>query len=468
MKAKHFYPVLLMIVATVLLIAGCKKDTTMKPAKTSTQTNANLASKQDSMVATPGGWLPKSHVHMIEPGSHIDITSGHVLKIETASGKVMADFGEIHQSVSSPQNPQQSPGITHNFNSLPTVPGGTDGWVAATSFDSYYPFTYFSTTWAVPGPPQSTTGLQNIFIFNAVAKSEGGSDGDIMQPVLQWGASYAGGSNSWTIASYYGWAGNQYFAFTTPVPVTTTSVTGVINYTGLTGTSFNYNVSFTGYPATSLNVVAGTTHQGTIGNVNTTVTFPTISPETWAFEALESYNTANVNGGNGVASASNYPSQYYVAMTNITLNTTGGPPASFQWGAVTVHHASVGEHFYDVSDNVAGSGEVDLYFHPTPIPTFTYWTPDAFTINKPITTLTPSNADPTGATPMPTSYTISPALPAGLSINPSTGYISGTPTALSAATNYTITGTGIGGSVGTFVMNLAIVNGAFTFISSTS
>ncbi|MFN8010977.1 MAG: putative Ig domain-containing protein [Holophagaceae bacterium] len=43
-------------------------------------------------------------------------------------------------------------------------------------------------------------------------------------------------------------------------------------------------------------------------------------------------------------------------------------------------------------------------------------------------------------------YTVSPALPAGLSLNPSTGVITGTPTAVAATATYTVTGTNTGGS----------------------
>jgi DNA-binding beta-propeller fold protein YncE len=50
-----------------------------------------------------------------------------------------------------------------------------------------------------------------------------------------------------------------------------------------------------------------------------------------------------------------------------------------------------------------------------------------------------------------TGYSISPALPAGLSFDATTGIISGTPTAASAATTYTITATNTGGSATTTV-----------------
>ena len=49
------------------------------------------------------------------------------------------------------------------------------------------------------------------------------------------------------------------------------------------------------------------------------------------------------------------------------------------------------------------------------------------------------------------SYSISPALPAGLSFNTTNGYISGTPTEISAATDYTVTATNSQGSDNTTV-----------------
>src|SRR5205807_8813883 len=44
------------------------------------------------------------------------------------------------------------------------------------------------------------------------------------------------------------------------------------------------------------------------------------------------------------------------------------------------------------------------------------------------------------------SYGVSPALPAGLSLNTSTGVITGTPTVLAATAGYTVTATNTGGS----------------------
>jgi hypothetical protein len=57
-----------------------------------------------------------------------------------------------------------------------------------------------------------------------------------------------------------------------------------------------------------------------------------------------------------------------------------------------------------------------------------------------------TNNTPTSGGGAVVSYAVSPPLPAGLSLNTTTGVISGTPTVVVAATNYTVTATNTGGS----------------------
>jgi hypothetical protein len=60
--------------------------------------------------------------------------------------------------------------------------------------------------------------------------------------------------------------------------------------------------------------------------------------------------------------------------------------------------------------------------------------------------VTISNLNPT-VTGTITNYTISPALPSGLSINGTSGIISGTPNATSPQTTYVVTASNAGGSI---------------------
>jgi hypothetical protein len=77
-----------------------------------------------------------------------------------------------------------------------------------------------------------------------------------------------------------------------------------------------------------------------------------------------------------------------------------------------------------------------------PPSSLTYSTnPATYTVGQTIT-----NNTPTSSGGPVVSYAVSPSLPSGLSLNTSTGVISGTPTVISATTAYTVTATNSGGS----------------------
>jgi hypothetical protein len=96
----------------------------------------------------------------------------------------------------------------------------------------------------------------------------------------------------------------------------------------------------------------------------------------------------------------------------------------------------------------------------------------SYTTNGPLTycanqSITPNNPTTTGGTA--TSYSVSPALPAGLILNTSTGQITGTPTTAAgvAAANYTVTATNSCGN-STRMLNIAISPAAPTGLNYTS
>ncbi len=120
----------------------------------------------------------------------------------------------------------------------------------------------------------------------------------------------------------------------------------------------------------------------------------------------------------------------------LTLNTTTGaisgtPTAVLLATSYTVTVTYPGSVTATTTISIAVAAAPTIAYNGSP---FTY------THGTAIATLTPVT---TGATP--TGYTVAPALPAGLTLNPSTGVISGTPTTATAATDYVVTAAYAGG-----------------------
>ena len=83
---------------------------------------------------------------------------------------------------------------------------------------------------------------------------------------------------------------------------------------------------------------------------------------------------------------------------------------------------------------------------PPPPSALSYPAAPAFAVATAITPLTPA------VTGSVTSYSVSPALPTGLTLNGTTGVISGTPTVITAKTTYTVTASNPSGSTVTTIM----------------
>jgi uncharacterized repeat protein (TIGR02543 family) len=152
---------------------------------------------------------------------------------------------------------------------------------------------------------------------------------------------------------------------------------------------------------------------------------------------------------NLVPSASQTITSYSVSPVlpaGLTLNTTtgiisGSPTAIYPAGNYTITAANSG-----------GSTTFDLQITVNDIApnSLSYASPNVFTVGNSIPNLSPTV---TGGTVL--NYSISPNLPDGLTLNTTTGIISGSPTAISPTTIYSITATNSGGST-TFDLQITV------------
>lgn len=187
-----------------------------------------------------------------------------------------------------------------------------------------------------------------------------------MQPVLQWGASPAGGGNYWAIANWYVWESGAAVSSLISNVNPGTNLQGVIDLIGQNSDgSYNYTSSFTGYT----NTLAISE-----GDVDNGAAIPSVPVQFAAFETLEVYHTVNGVTSYGIGQSSDYPANTYnVVMNNITLSRVNGYPTSagrnpfplLDWipGTLT---ANVGENTNILNGDDEGQGQVALNFHSAP------------------------------------------------------------------------------------------------------
>ena len=164
-------------------------------------------------------------------------------------------------------------------------------------------------------------------------------------------------------------------------------------------------------------------------------------PSTWTNWLAASYNGA-VTGNN----------DEYTANLGTAISTAGTYyyASRFQLGSASYVYGGY-------SGGIWGGGNVNgVLTVNIAAPVISYTTPQVYTYGTDIGTLSPTTTGGAVA-----SYSVSPALPAGLSLNTTTGEITGTPTAATASATYTITGTNAGGT-GTSDLSITVNPKALT------
>ena len=272
-------------------------------------TERNFPMSQN-LVLTPGGYRDASLVHRVEAGHAIHVSEGktRLMNLETR------EFVELPRVAIQPGS----------------VPGFGTGWIAYGFWinDTGKPVTSFRATWRVPAAPVNQDG-QTIFLFNGIDPSNPGAA--ILQPVLQWGNSFAGGGNYWSVASWYVLGNGQAF-FTPLVKVNEgNQLVGVMKLTSQSGGLFSYTSEFEGIAGTSLPVL-------------------NVAELVWLNETLEAYR---------ITDCSDYPNTDFTGMRHISIQTGDTTPA-IAWTHVD-QVTDCGQHATVISDS-ATDGEVDLYY----------------------------------------------------------------------------------------------------------
>ena len=264
----------------------------------------STAGLADELVRTPGGSLPRSRVARVAPGQIVRQVGEELQIVERTTQRVVRTLVGTEGARPNPN------WITYTM------------WQNATG----KPISSFTTNWKVP-PPPSSQSAQLIYLFNGL---EPGSRTAILQPVLQWGTSPAGGGAYWAVASWYVTSSGSAL-HTDPIRVNPgDELVGVMALTGSSGRAFSYTSRFDGI-------------------ANTTLQMENITELLLATETLEAYS---------VGACAEYPDD--VAFTAIGLSTGIAVP-SLTW---TPHNnvTDCGQHV-GVINNSASAGEVDIHTH---------------------------------------------------------------------------------------------------------
>jgi len=189
-----------------------------------------------------------------------------------------------------------------------------------------------------------------------------------------------------------------------------------------------------------------------------TITITQLPPSTLSYGGAKSFGTGSPitpitptsTGGKITSYGVNPP-----LPAGLSLSTTTGAVS----GTPTV--ATAQATYVVTGSNSAGSVQANLVLTITqslqPPSNLTYSTPSpTYGTGTAITNNTPTISGGAVA-----SWSVSPALPAGLSIDTSTGVISGTPTTITAQANYTVTATNAAGNT-TAVLSITVQLGAPT------
>jgi hypothetical protein len=251
---------------------------------------------------TPAGCVSVSCVHLLPPNV-LSIVSRH-------GGSTVVTF---------------SNGKSATFPPCSAGPSfSTNGWVEDAQF--VHVAKQFSGNWNVPQAPSTNDG-QTIFMFIGTEDAMHPGN-DIIQPVLQWGSSAAGGGPYWSLASWFV-SGSSYYVSTLINVNAGDSLKGILTSNHCTSGGCDWVI-------TGKDITSGT---------KTTLLYTGDDVQNHAYVTLEVYN---------VASCSDYPSSGHTTFTNLQFNGGKVKPA---WTPYILQNDGCGESVHS-----SGSTTVALHY----------------------------------------------------------------------------------------------------------
>ena len=212
----------------------------------------------------------------------------------------------------------------------------SDGWMtyAECSIYGINPPTIneFRSKWIVPSPPIERSG-QLLYLFISLMTIEEGR-GHIVQPVLQWGTSPAGGGQYWSVCNWYVTSDNLFFhdslVQVNPGDTIEGSISLISNYNNL----YSYKSAFTLHSSERNFLVENLPEL--------------LKPHI----VLEAYNVNNCN---------EYPLDEKLRFTNIQIQTENDLSDGYQW--ILYPGLNSCNQYTRLANSSLENGQIDIHFH---------------------------------------------------------------------------------------------------------
>lgn len=305
---------------------------------------SNLYSQSEQMVNTPFGPARRSNVHFVDKMHYLKAENDQILIINSKTNVLSKNIKLGLDDNSSSSNLKRKLGdkIEKAYNSSTSI---KEGWITYADGQIYMadpkPINYFSVNCTVPSPPLIESN-QILYLFNGLMTIKSGRS-HIIQPVLQWGISPAGGGKYWAINNWYVVGDDQFFYDSLIKVYPGTKLQGEIKLISINDTLFNYYSSFVGYDSGM-----------SVFNIPRLV-IPSI--------VLETY---------GVTGCDEFPIDEKICMKNIQIMTDSiYPPLKWSTNNEADKPPYYCKQYTTIISESSSSGEIDIHFHlPTDINNF--------------------------------------------------------------------------------------------------